>query len=342
MLKACFIPLLRITGLLVAILGCIVLVLWWQFAMPGRSHGAELPPWTAGERELATRLAGHVQHIASAPHHVREAAALQQASLYIEGTLKAQGHAVQIQPYQVDGVSVRNLEVVLPGSSKRAEALVIGAHYDSSHEGPGANDNGSGAAVLLELARTLNAKPLPRTVRLVWFVNEEPPYFQGPDMGSVRYAKQAASRSAERVVGMLSLETLGYYSDAPGSQHYAHQLMKLFYPSAGNYVAFVGNRKSRELVSDSVAAFRAAAAFPSQGLALPDTIPALAHLTDPLGYSDHWSFWQEGIPAIMVTDTAMMRYPHYHTPQDTPDKLDYLRLARVANGIEAVIAQLAR
>ena len=134
---------------------------------------------------------------------------------------------------------------------------------------------------------------------------------------------------------------MGYYDDTPGSQRYPHELMRMFYPDAGNFVAFLGNWKSRGLVRESVAAFRAAVPFPSQGLALPDDLPALKPLSDPLGFSDHWSFWQVGVPALMVTDTAVERYNDYHTPNDTPDRIDYDRLARVTHGLVPVVQALA-
>ena len=150
-------------------------------------------------------------------------------------------------------------------------------------------------------------------------------------MGSLVYAKACRSKD-EDIVAMLSLETMGYYSDAKNSQKYPASL-RAFYPSTGNFIAFVGNTASKPLVTRSIGAFRAHAKFPSEGAALP------AHYGD-IGRSDHWSFWQVGYPAIMVTDTAPFRYPHYHRATDTFDKIDYDRMARVVSGLETVVADL--
>lgn len=332
--------------LLAILLGMLLGALTLLFGMPGFSHSDALPPLLPAEQTTQRRLHGHVKVIAREPRHTRAVHGLNAAADYIEQSLRALGYAVQRHAYHVGGVEVFNLEVVLPATSTAAidEVIVLGAHYDSTDDGSGANDNASGSAALLELARLLQAdknKPRPRTVRLVWFTNEEPPHFKGDNMGSVRYARLTNQRANEWVIGMLSLETMGYYRDEAGSQTYPHRLMKLFYPDAGNFIAFVANWRSRQLVRDSVAAFRRSTLFPSAGLALPDDSAALHHIADPLSYSDHWSFWQHNIPALMVTDTAFMRDPNYHTAEDTPDKIDYERLARVTHGLLAVVEALS-
>ena len=171
-----------------------------------------------------------------------------------------------------------------------------------------------------------------RTVRLVAFVNEEPPFCHTDLMGSRVYARRCRARD-ENVVAMLSLETIGFYVDEPGSQKYPFPF-SLFYPDTGNFVGFVGNLGSRSLTRRSIRAFRESTDFPSEGLAAPGWIPGI-------GWSDHWSFWQEGYPGVMITDTAPFRYPHYHTPQDTPDRIDYDRFARVVMGVSGVVEALA-
>ena len=150
-------------------------------------------------------------------------------------------------------------------------------------------------------------------------------------MGSRVYARRSHERG-ERIVAMLSLETIGYYSEAKGSQKYPFPF-GLLYPSRGNFIAFVGNTRSADLVRACIHRFRQEAQFPSEGAALPGAI-------EGVGWSDHWAFWQEDYPALMVTDTAPFRYPHYHSIEDTPDKLDYERLARVTEGLEKVIRSL--
>jgi Zn-dependent M28 family amino/carboxypeptidase len=172
-----------------------------------------------------------------------------------------------------------------------------------------------------------------RTVRFVAFVNEEAPYFETELMGSLQYARRCKERR-EKVCAMLSLETIGYFSDDAGSQKYPLPF-NVFYPSTGNFIGFIGNIESGDLVKQLVTAFRQGAKFPSEGGALPSQI-------DGVGWSDHWSFWQMGYPAVMVTDTAPFRYPHYHAAADTPDKLLYDRLALVVGGLETVVRDLGQ
>jgi Zn-dependent M28 family amino/carboxypeptidase len=309
--------------------------LWFMLHVPGAAHRGPLPPLTADERDLARRLQGHVEAIASAPHNLRHYGELERAATYIEATLKSFGYEVALHPYVADGQLVRNIAVTIPRHARDgAETVVIGAHYDSYGDAPGANDNGTGTAALLELARRLgDLRPARHTVWLVFFVNEEPPYFGTEAMGSWRFARLLAERR-EPVRAMLSLETLGFYSDAAGSQQYPPPF-GLFFPSTANFIAFVGTPGTRRLVHEAIGSFRRHTQFPTIGGVAPAVIPGIS-------WSDHWSFQQFGYPAIMVTDTALFRYPHYHRPSDTPDKVDYERLARVTMGLERVIRDIAR
>jgi Zn-dependent M28 family amino/carboxypeptidase len=307
--------------------------LWYMVGTPGRSWSGELPPLTVDERELAASLREHVTVIASREHNVFKLPMLEQGAQYIENALDKAGYLpLGAQRFTVRDVPVRNIEAELKGGARASEIVVVGAHYDSVAGSPGANDNGSGVAALLELARLMHGSRPARTVRFVAFVNEEPPFFRGEAMGSLRYARRSKERG-ENIVAMLSLETLGYYSDRPDSQRYPFPL-GLFYPSTGNFVAFVSNLSSRGLLHETLAAFRAHARFPSEGAAAPATLPGVS-------WSDHWSFWEAGYPALMITDTAPYRYPHYHTAADTPDKVDYERLARVVTGLHATLQTLA-
>ena len=171
-------------------------------------------------------------------------------------------------------------------------------------------------------------------MRFVAFVNEEPPYFQTEQMGSLVYAKRCRARH-DPIEGMISLETIGYFSDAPRSQNYPSPGLGVFYPTTGNFIGVVGNFASRDLVRKTITIFRDQAKLPSQGAALPAFIPGV-------GWSDQWAFWQNGYRGIMITDTAPFRYPDYHSLSDTPDKLDYDRFALVVSGMEKVLAVLAR
>ena len=306
---------------------------WWMVAMPGRSHAGPLDPLDEDGRALAARLRADVTAIASREHNLHHPAAYEAAALYIEQQLRAAGYEVERQVFETPMGSARNLATQIRGSGPDAPVMVVGAHYDSVHGAPGANDNASGVAAVLELARRFRGWKPARTWRLVFFANEEPPYFHSDLMGSAHYA-QALKARGERVGAMFSLETLGYYSDSPGSQRYPWPF-NLFYPDRGNFVGFVGNLASRDLLHRTIRAFRTHARFPSDGLAAPASVPGV-------DWSDHWNFWRQGWPALMITDTAPYRYPHYHQPTDTPDKLDYEKLARVVRGLEATFRELDR
>jgi hypothetical protein len=304
----------------------------WMTSVPGRSHEGPLPPLTPEQIQVAIRLREHVSAIASSPHNTAYPDELERTALYIEGALARIGYEVHRQSFRADRHDVRNIEAMIEPAAEGSDAqtLVIGAHYDSYFHAPGANDNATGVAGVLELARLLSdvKKKSSIRIRLVLFVNEEPPYFKSELMGSLIYAKRL-KQSREPVFGMFSLETIGFYSDEEHSQRYPPPL-GLLYPTTGNFVAFVGLTSSRAFVRRTVASFRAVAPFPSVGGTAPGIIPGI-------DWSDHWSFEQVGIPAVMITDTALFRYPHYHTPADTPDKVDYESLARVVSGLELVV-----
>jgi len=305
--------------------------------VPGRSFAGTLPPLTEEERALAAALKRHIAAIAAREHNIAHFDALEDAARYLEATLSSCGYAPGRQEFEADGRTVRNIDVVLEpaGSGDASDVIVVGAHYDSAPGTPGANDNASGAAALLELARLLGdlRGKAGKRIRLVFFVNEEPPYFQTEEMGSLHYASALAQRK-ERVTAMFSLETLGYYSSEPGSQHYPPPF-GLTLPDRGDFVSFVGMMNSRPLVQEAIRSFRAHTSFPSVGGVAPGFVPGI-------DWSDHWAFAQHGFQALMITDTAIFRYPHYHQPTDTPDKVDNEKLARVTKGIERVLRDLVR
>src|SRR5215203_3107140 len=328
---------LWILGAPAILIALLVAGVLWMTAVPSRSHTGPLPPLTPDQVQLAVRLQKHVRAVASRPHNVSHPHELERAALYIEGTLAGMGYEVHRQPFRADREEVRSIEVAIEPDPSKADAstLVIGAHYDSYAHAPGANDNGTGTAGGIELARLL-ADLQGRSsirIRLVLFVNEEPPFFKTELMGSLVYAKRL-KQSGEPALGMFSPETLGFYSDAPHSQRYPPPL-GLLYPTRGNFVAFVGLTSSRDFVRRTVASFRVLVPFPSEGGTALGIIPGI-------DWSDHWAFEQVGIPALMITDTALFRYPHYHTAADSPDKVDYDRLARVVFGLEQVVRDWAR
>ena len=225
--------------------------------------------------------------------------------------------------------AVRNVIAEVKGSSRTEEIVIIGAHYDSREGTPGADDNASGTAAVLALARRYAKEHPARTVRFLLFPNEE--YFRQEAMGSVVYARLCRSRN-EDVVAMVSVETIGYFSDAAGSQQYPFPV-NLLYPDRGSFIGFVGNLASRELVREALGAFRKGAGIGSEGVAAPESV-------EGVDWSDHWSFWREGYPGIMITDTAPFRNPNYHRATDVPDTLDYHRMARVVSGLARVVREL--
>lgn len=307
-------------------------LLWYMVKVPGVSYAGALRPLSVEEEVVAANLRRHVAAIASREHNLWHRSALEEAAQYIERILAETGYAVARQPITTELGEVRNIEVEVPGAERAQEIVLIGAHYDSVIGAVGANDNGSGVAAVLELARlSAGAKPS-RTLRFVAFVNEEPPFFYSDEMGSRHYARRSKERG-ETIVAMLSLETMGYYSDRPGSQRYPFPL-GLFYPSTGNFIAFVSNLSSRALLHEAIASFRRHAGLASEAAAAPAFLPGV-------DWSDQRSFWKEGYPALMVTDTALYRYPHYHTLRDTPDKVDYENLARVVTGLHKMLGELA-
>lgn len=325
----------RVLVALLASLAGLALVGWWMMIrMPGRTHAGPLPPLTPDEEALATRLAGHVRELAGAigERNVWRHDRLQAASAYIQARLREMGYDVDVQAFEAVGRRVENIAAERRGAHAPETIVVIGAHYDSVTGSPGANDNATGVAAVLELARTFAARTPDLTLRFVAFANEEPPFFQTEEMGSLRYARRARSRG-ERIVAMVSVETIGAYSNEPGSQRYPLPLFGRLYPPTADFIAFVGNVGSRALVRRALARFRADTAFPSEGAAVPAWVPGV-------GWSDHWAFWQAGYPAIMITDTALFRYAPYHTMGDTPDRIDYPRMARVVAGLAEVVAEL--
>jgi Zn-dependent M28 family amino/carboxypeptidase len=303
--------------------------------MPGETGRGTLGALTPAQVELRQRLERHVRELAGriGERNSVHYGALEEAAAYVERELAALGYTVTSQRWTTAGdQTFRNLEVTISGRARATEVVVVGAHYDSNRGTPGADDNASGVAALLELARLLRGDSLPRTIRLVAFANEELPFFGTPDQGARRYVAALRQRGDD-VRSMLSIETIGYYATGPRTQMYPRPL-NWFYPDTGNFIGFVGNLSSRGLVHEAIAAFRRHTPFPSHGAAAPASIPGV-------GWSDHEAFWAAGVPAVMITDTAPFRNPHYHTGGDTPDRIDYDRMTHVVDGLAAVVRQLA-
>jgi hypothetical protein len=284
---------------------------------------------------LAARLEAHVRQLSQTigERHFRRRSALDATLSYLRAQLDEVGVPVVEHEFVASGQTFVNLEVVAPQAAASPEqaCIVVGAHYDTVPGTPGADDNASGVAALLELVAELGTLRLERSLRFVFFPNEEPPFFPDAGMGSAAYAAQLRQKGVAVQV-MLSLEMLGYYSEQPKSQKYPPG-MGLFYPDRGNFIGFVSNLRSRQQLAEVKRAFQANTAFPCESLAAPEW-------TIVVGLSDHRSFWREGYPALMVTDTAFMRNPHYHRASDTADTLDYTRYAQVTAGLIATVKEL--
>jgi len=328
--------LLRWSLILAVLLAVLLTSLFYVVHMPGVSYPGLFTPLTAEESNISVFLRRHVEKLAGeiGERNIGHPEALHNAAAYIEATFKQFGYSVERQSFPAAGQEVQNLWVKLPGSEFPQQALVIGAHYDSASNSPGANDNATGVAAVLELARLLVDYQPKRNIYLVAFVNEELLFFRGAEeVGSHHFASDLRAKGLS-VYGMLSLETIGYYSDAPGSQDYPIPLLKWIYPDTGNFIAFVGNMASRRLVHQCIDNFRRYTVFPSEGIAAPEWL-------EGVDLSDHLSFWRQGWPALMVTDTAPRRYPYYHDSQDVPSQVDYAKTARVVLGLRKVVEALA-
>ena len=302
--------------------------------MPGNSFDGSWEPLTSDEENLQAELIRDVEKLAGdiGDRNVFAYENYLAAADYIESEFQSTGYEVRRQSFETEGRTCYNLETELPGHADPGRILVLGAHYDSVFGTRAANDNASGVAALLAIARAMADDEPDITVRFVAFANEEPPYFQTEKMGSLVYALECRDRGDD-IIGMISLETIGYYSDEPGSQRYPG-VFRLLYPGEGNFIAFVGNVGSRQFLRRGIAAFRDNARMASEGAAIPAFIAGV-------GWSDHWAFWEAGYPAFMVTDTAPFRYPYYHTTDDTPDKLVYPQMTRVVDGLIAMTREIA-
>ena len=248
---------------------------------------------------------------------------MDRAAEFIEEKLRAFGLDVLRQGFSYEGGTYYNISAEVRG--KESEVLVVGAHYDTVEGTPGADDNSSGVAALLELARLTSKSTPPRTLRFAAFALEEPPVFRTSRMGSTVYAKSLAEEGIG-VEGMIALESIGYYCLQDGCQYYPLSLLKLKYPKRGDFIAFVGNVSSKPFTLKLKSAFKAHTVLPVESLNTISAVPGV-------DFSDHRSFWRQGFNAFMVTDTAFYRNPHYHGPGDTPDTLDYDRMTEVVKGL---------
>ena len=248
---------------------------------------------------------------------------------FIEENLRGSGLDVKRQGFSYEDQAYYNISAEVTGNE--SDVLVVGAHYDTVEGSPGADDNATGVAALLELARLVSKSTPHRTLRFVAFALEEPPVFGTDRMGSAVYAKSLAEEGIG-VEGMIALESMGYYCLQDGCQYYPISFLKLRYPKRGDFIAFVGNVSSKSFTSKLKNAFKAHTVLPVESINTLRAVPGV-------DFSDHRSFWKHGFDAFMVTDTAFYRNPHYHAPSDTPDTLDYDRMTEVVKGLLGGLTQ---
>lgn len=281
----------------------------------------------------SARLEAHVRKLAVdlSPRDITHLENLDRAAAYIAGELTQAGGSVTEQGYRVENRSFRN--VIARFGPDTPERIVVGAHYDACGPLPGADDNASGVAGLIELARLLGAQPPSLRIDLVAFSTEEPPYYGTTGMGSSVHA-QSLRKENVSVRAMLSLEMIGYFSDARGSQQFPGGLLSLFYPSTGNFIGVVGRVSDGLLARRVKSAMSGAAPLPVYSISAPSVIPGI-------DFSDQLNYWHAGYNGVMITDTAFYRNLNYHTAQDTPEKLDYKRMAMVVEGVYAAVIELS-
>ncbi|MDP6469032.1 MAG: M20/M25/M40 family metallo-hydrolase [Pirellulaceae bacterium] len=303
--------------------------------MPGVSFRGESSPLNSREEKISEVLEQDLivlsQDIGERNVSQRYAQ-LMEAAAFIERSLQEAGYEIRRQEFMVDEHTVWNIDVECTGCRHPDETVVVGAHYDTVPGSPGANDNGSAVVANLALARSFADVAPERTIRFAFFVNEEFPYYMTDAMGSLRYAQHCRA-TGEMVIGMICLETIGCYLDEPHTQRYPVALLRYLYPTTGNFMAVVGNVRSRRFVHRVIRGLRRTK-FPSEGMAAPRWMKDIFR-------SDHAAFWCCGYPALMITDTANFRYRHYHTAEDTPDKVNYAGLARVVTALGESLVDLA-
>ena len=300
--------------------------------MPGKSFTGPQPPLTKSELIVEKHVKEDVEHLSSlGPRQMLVAPQnLEATARFIEERFSAMGYETVSLPYQCRGQTVRNIEATLPGTDHDSAMLLIGAHYDSVRNTPGANDNASGVAAMLEIARMIKDMHPARTVRFVAFTNEEIPFFHTRHMGSIVYARLMRERG-DHILGLINLDVLGYYSHERHSQRFPLPF-RWFLPDIGDFVIIYGRTEDTGWIKQCVSYFRGNTPFPAQGASVPAWWPGAWS-------SDHAAFWRSGYPGIHVWSVA--RYPEIHSPRDTPDRLDYPDLARVTEGVGRLVEQFA-
>ena len=297
------------------------------------------PKLSASELSLREDLVRNVDALAGliGIRHDLRPSSLDATVAHITRELEGLGQTVDVQTYPTARWAAKNLVVEWKGQSDPDRIVVLGAHYDTVKTTPGADDNASAVAMLLSVCKALKERSFAKTIRFVAFANEEPPHFPGPTMGSAVYAKACRERGND-IYAMVCLEMVGYFDTAPNSQTFSDELPKVVKPllrTTGDFIAFVSDIATRRQLRKFTKGFKSAVKFRTISAPVPKA-------RDILWLSDHGPFWDQNYPALMVTDTSWFRNPNYHELTDTPDTLDYDRMARVAAGVAEGISRLAK
>ena len=308
---------------------------WYMMGCEGSYAGAPIEgalrdSLPSIERALHADVAYLTQTIG--PRNPPHAEALRRAEAWVTERWSTQGYDVLRQPFEVEGVECANLEIAIPGRSRPSEIVLLSAQYDTWPDSPGANNNGSGMVVLLKVSEWLRDARLDRTVRLLAFTTQEPPYDNTPHMGSLRYARGCRERG-ENILAALSMDAIGIYKHEPGTQKIPFPF-SLFYPTRGDFLAFIANLESRPYVVTATRGFKKWSAFPIEAASVPHWVKGAA-------WSDHGSFWKMGYPGIQITDTGAFRAASHTTKDDTIEKLDFAALARISLGMYGAVVELA-
>ncbi len=314
---------IKTLGLLIvlSLAGTVVLRL---LVVRGPTRTSHIPKEVAPQIAQEDKLRAHVQMLSEelVPRSWRHRANMERAADYIAESLQKSGGRVETQPFSAAGQTYKNILAAF--GPDREPWIVVGAHYDVAGDGPGADDNASAVAGLLELGRLLGSRPLTRRVLLAAYCLEEPPFFGSSRMGSAVHAR-SLKEAGRKIELMICLEMIGYFSDQPGSQLFPFPLLRLFYPSKGNFIMVV-DRLTSAHGPRLRGSMQAGTTLPVYAINAPSFLWGI-------GLSDHRSFWKAGFDAVMITDTAFYRNRAYHTSEDTADRLDYERMARVVDGL---------
>jgi hypothetical protein len=327
---------IRMLLLLVALVMTTVCVAVWAIvtqplmARYDARHGAS----TNAKEVEPVRLEKHVRELSEVfvPRDWKHVENLNRTASYIREEFERAKGEVSEQEYAVNGNTYKNIIAFFGPETQ--ERVVIGAHYDSFWEFPAADDNASGVSGLIELAYLLGRDQPPIRVELVAYTLEEPPHFNTRNMGSAVHS-EALKKGGIKVRAMISLEMIGCFIDAPGSQNYPLSILRTFYPSQGNFITVVGELTDGSTVRKIKKGMIEASSLPVYSINAPKSVPGI-------GFSDHLNYWNSGYRAVMISDTAFYRNKNYHTAKDTTDKLDYKRMAMVIQGVYGAILEIAK